>query len=209
MATESAGSRSRLAKEMNSQLGTTFSYMQMSVTVIDPEEIIEVRDAALKTLDGIEGFLSLSYFEDVESPSNFVSVAHYASPEAMTAAYTKLQEDRVYDKLAQKLSHPMEIEWLDVYGGFGKGFRDADVGEMCSISIRTASPGMGADLAKETADIFKNISAMQGFRGCVIGVNRNIQEQVIGICLWDDAASFEASIPDRETYEINLYQRGL
>lgn len=194
---------------MNSDIGTSFSYLRMAVTVIDPEEINEVKDAALKTLESIEGFLSLSYFKDVESPSLFVSVAHYASPEVMMTAYNRLQEDMVYDKVAAKLSSPMEIGWFDVYGGFGEGFEEAVPGEMCSISIRTASPGMGSELANETVGIFKNISAMPGFRGCVIGVNRNIQEQVIGICLWEDASSFEASIPDRETYEINLYQRGL
>jgi hypothetical protein len=83
------------------------------------------------------------------------------------------------------------------------------IGAFASVSVRVAEPGRGADLLGELSDIFGELAQIPGYLGSFVCRNEGLTEESIGVVFWKSRRSFDASLPNKMTYQVQIYRRVL
>lgn len=91
----------------------------------------------------------------------------------------------------------------------GATFDETEIGSYLSISERYAAPGHGPDLDEDLARVFAELRLGQGFSGSLRGYKVGLEEDRLGIVLWETKEAFEATLPTMPIYEVQLYRRVL
>lgn len=83
------------------------------------------------------------------------------------------------------------------------------VGSFASVSVRVAEPGHGSDLREELSFIFSELAEIPGYLGSFVCRNEGLMEESIGVVFWENRRAFDASLPNKMTYQVEIYRRML
>jgi heme-degrading monooxygenase HmoA len=169
--------------------------------------IVQLHDKFMREVSKVDGFISSSIWASLAEPTEFAMLNHYRAKEAAENALQLASEGDFLNLATRAFSSPLDIKQNIVTYERGTDPGDMARGSFMSLSDRSADPGHGPDLEAELKRIFTELEAIEGFRGAVVCHNCMLEEEVMGIVLWDKVEAFLQSLPSKILYEVKLYTR--
>ncbi|HRF60731.1 MAG TPA: hypothetical protein PLH94_12575 [Fimbriimonadaceae bacterium] len=187
------------------------AHVMTVATVWAPSDKVDVltrfQDDAFDVLHDLEGFFSVSVWKDLDFPERYAVLLHYASWEVAERAAELAADAEIIDKAYAAVESPPEVGRVLIDYRHGVSPGRVNIGQVLSISRRTAEPGHGRILEREVEGVFESMKYMDGYLGSVFGTNEALRDEVVGIAFWADRKSFDRSLPELVPYEIRLYER--
>lgn len=176
---------------------------------IDLERMAAIREKLRKSLAINDGLLSLTLWEMHSDPFAFVSLGHFSNEADSLAAWDSMLRSPVMDVVMELMSDPPNSLRFYVRSKTGANLDSLPVGSFCSVSTRIADLGFEQRLIDELGNIFEELKHIPGFLGGMTGQLTEVAEEVLGLAFWESKHAFEASLPKKAMYRIDLYQRVL
>lgn len=161
------------------------------------------------TASKVSGFAGSSMWRDKDIPERYMLISVYADLASADKAFELMSEAMVLDRGYNLLETAPDNRRMLISREQGQDLAHTQIGELLSLSMRTSATGYGDELGAELEEIFQSLHVIPGFKGSTFGPNERLREEVIGIVLWSDLKSFQASMPAHVPYEIQLYERAL
>lgn len=176
---------------------------------IDLDRLSVLKSKVLGVLESVPGFVSVSLWERHDDPFSFMTVGHFASLEDSLAGWDAIVRSPVMEVINELLSEaPNQLRFKIVDAG-GLKLEELRTGTFCSLSTRVAGLGFATDIIKELQGIFTELKMIPGFLGYATGQLTEVKEEVIGLAFWDSKTAFEASLPKKSMYRIDLFTKVL
>ncbi len=176
---------------------------------IDLERMASLRARVVKVVSAVPGFVSSSMWEMHDDPFSFLNLVQFATEEDSLKAWDTMVRSPVMEILANLMSEAPNTMRFFVRKKTGLSLEDTKVGHFVSLSTRISGLGYESNLLKEINDIFEELRLIPGYLGSLTGQHTDIAEEVLGLVFWENKQAFEASLPKKTLYRINLYQRVL
>lgn len=176
---------------------------------IDIDRLSAIRTKAMGVLKGVPGTLSLTLWEKHSDPFAFAIIGHFESEEGSIQAWDALTRSPVMEIVTDLMSETPNSERFYVLESTGTSLDSLPVGSFGSISARIVDIGYGRKIADELSQIFEDLKLIPGFLGGLVGQHLEVSDEILGLAYWSSVPSFEASLPKKSMYKIDLYQRVL
>ncbi len=187
----------------------TLVLTRSTFAAIDLEKMAQIRSRILGVMNSTPGFISNTLWERVEDPFSFLSIGHFSNLEDSILAWENLLKSPVMEVILDLMVEPSNTQRFIVKSKDGLGMEETVLGHFCSVSYRLADIGYGPSVIQELEGIFAELKMIPGFLGYAIGQLTDIEEEILGLAFWESRAAFEASIPKKSLYQINLFSRTL
>jgi hypothetical protein len=172
-------------------------------------DLAEYQAAAMERLQELDGFQGTSFWLQTDDPSKMLQVYEYASLEAAEQGLVRIVEGDLPIKSSEMMSGPADVIRMRVTAWHGDACQRTPLGSYLSLSIRTGDPGMGKQLDEDLEMVFGEMQVINGYIGAVRGCNDVLEEEIIGIALWNTEDAFRQSLPKKTLYEVKLYSKVL
>lgn len=176
---------------------------------IDLDRMNSIRNKALGVLGQSSGLLSLTLWEKFDDPFAFMIATHFSSEEHSLTAWDNMLRSPVFEVVNDLLTETPSTLRFYVDWTTGLSLDASERGTFCSISTRIADLGFDPKLKEELKNIFEELKLIPGFKGGLTGQLVDVSDEILGLVLWESKLAFEASIPKKSMYRIDLYQRVL
>lgn len=176
---------------------------------IDLETMASLRNRVLNVFSGVPGFISTSIWEQVEDPFSFLMVGHFSSVDDSLKAWDLIVRSPVMEVIGDLLVEAPNSQRFFLRRSSGLSLENTKPGHFLSLSARLADMGYGRDVLDELDRIFTELKLIPGFLGYVTGQMTEIEDEVLGLAFWESRQAYEASIPKKALYKIDLYTRAL
>jgi len=176
---------------------------------LDIERMTAVRKKALNVLAEVSGMLSTTLWERHDDPFGFMTVGHFQTEADSLAAWNALVASPVMDVMAEIMTEVPNTLRFYVNSQTGVSIEKTHEGTFCSLSTRIADIGYGPAMLKELKGIFEELKFIHGFQGGITGQMIDVSDEILGLAFWDSKDAFEASLPKKSMYRIDLFQRVL
>jgi hypothetical protein len=164
-------------------------------------------DRITALLGGIEGFEGFTLWQGVADPTNILGIYEYATREAAEEGMRVYALNPVLDEAVEFSTEPMQIRQVVAKEVDGKLPSQSEEGHVISLSFRVASPGLSEELQEDLDRVFDSLRLTPGYLGSVRGCLESLEDEAVGIVLWEDSLAFSRSLPARGPYEVQLYRR--
>lgn len=178
-------------------------------TEIDMDRMSAIRAKAMTALAKVPGVISMTLWERHDDPFAFLTLGHFATEADSLQAWDALMRSPVIEVVNDLMSETPNATRFFVRWQSGLVIDDAQVGTFMSMSTRIADMGYSPELLLELQGIFEELKMIPGFLGGLTGQMIEIPDEVLGMALWGSISAYEASIPKKAMYKIDLYQRVL
>lgn len=182
--------------------------VKVQIAPVDLPNLKEYRLKNMKALKrAVPGFQSLTIWQSETDAKQHTILINYHDEAAAEAG---LQVSLDHGALVESLKNPNnvpEVRRGTISHSMGKRFQDSPVGSLASMSFRVAEPGRGDSLEDELAEIFQELTVIDGYLGSMTCRNEALDEEVIGIVFWTDRPAYESSLPAKLPYEVGLFHR--
>lgn len=176
---------------------------------IDLDTMSALRTRVLGVLASVPGYVSTSIWEDVEDPFAFLMIGHFKTEDDSLKAWDLIIRSPVMEVIGDLLVDAPNSQRFYVRGTAGLPLESTKPGQFLSVSTRVADLGYSSDVLDELALIFEELKMIPGFLGFVTGQMTEIEDEVLGLAFWESRPAFEASIPKKAMYRIDLFSRVL
>lgn len=184
--------------------------MTLIQSLVRDEDAAAVEDFGLsirRQMGMDPSYRSLSVWKDADFPGRFLTLLHLSTESVVELASANLSDTPEFEALSRSHLAPADIRVLTVRHRRGGTPTNVEIGGFLSLSMRKSEPGYSDELRAELVDIFESLQYIDGYVGSVIGPNQAVVEEVLGVVLWTNRRSFEASIPGPSPYEVRLFER--
>ena len=158
-------------------------------------------------LKEVDGFLGVGLWRSAESGGKHVAIYRYRDFASADAGLEAVSDHRSLTSAQSVLTTPADVHRCRYLCASGQPLTDAPIGTYLSLSVRTAEPGYGTDLAAEVERIFEELELIDGYLGSYIGMNDTLEEEVLGMVTWTQEHAFRSSVPMRPPYDVQLFRR--
>lgn len=150
--------------------------------------------------------LGSSLWQRAEDMSVMLSMILLPSEDNLAPFVQTISESAVEFGISA-LSQPADVKPIRVVKSSGLHPYEAALHSIASISMRVSDPGSAQTLLDDYDMVFNELAPIPGLRGWLYGQTVNLDEEVIGIAIWDDEASLESSIPAKSSYQVISYRK--
>jgi len=159
----------------------------------------------LATVDGAQG---MSVWRNVRQPNAVLIAYEYRDIQAAEKGLVALTGIRLLAETQTADFQPADVLRVRVVGRHGPSLVKSPKNSYLSMSVRVADPGYGPDLTEEIERIFTELEFIPGHVGSVFGPNDSLDEEIVGIVMWDSYQAFQSSLPPGHApYEVRLFDR--
>ena len=176
---------------------------------IDLERMNVIRNKALNVLNESPGLLSMTLWEKFDDPFSFMIASHFSNEDHSLTAWDNILRSPVFEIVNDLLTDTPSTNRFYIDWATGQSLDVAAPGTFCSISTRIADLGFGPQLKEELRNIIIELKLIPGFLGGITGQLTDVSDEILGLIVWESKSAFEASIPKKSMYRIDLYQRVL
>jgi hypothetical protein len=176
---------------------------------IDLNRMSDVRQKALNVLSDVPGLMSMTIWERHDDPFAFMAIGHFSTEDDSLKAWDLLVGSPVMEVISALMSETPSTVRFYVNDHHGTTLEKTKLGNFCSASTRIADLGYGTDLQDELASIFTELRLIGGFLGSITGELTEVSDEILGLAFWASKKAFDASLPAKTLYRIDLYQRVL
>lgn len=160
--------------------------------------------ALLEEVDGFEGF---TLWQGVADPTQVLGIYEYTTREAAEEGMRVYALNPVLDEAVEFSDEPMQINQVVAKEVDGRLPSQSEEGNVLSLSFRVASPGLSEELQEDLDQVFDSLRLTKGYLGSVRGYLESLEDEAVGLVLWEDPLAFDRSLPDRRSYEVQLFRR--
>lgn len=153
--------------------------------------------------------MSMTVWERHDDPFGFMTVGHFQTEADSLRAWDTLIASPVMDVVSEIMSEVPNTLRFFVRSKTGVSIENAQAGTFCSLSARIADIGYGPAMLKELNGIFEELKLIPGFLGGITGQHSEVSDEILGLAFWETKTAFEASLPKKNLYRIDLFQRVL
>jgi len=150
---------------------------------------------------------AVTVWESTEDQGAFLVLHRYADEAKADESIELLSTSSFMGQLVNLVDTPPDIRRYRVAGERGKRECDVAVGNILSLSIRQADPGLGWDLDAELARILDEIAFIDGYLGSLHGRSVAVHEEILSIALWENESAFRKSVPGHQLFTVEPYVR--
>jgi len=180
-------------------------------TVQIAEDHVERARKLLREVDGnaggIPGRKSISLWRDLEAEGRFATVGEYDSAEDVEKQLETLDEGGLLETILEIVDSAPDLRIFRIDGHSGLTPQAAPLASFMSLSIRRADPGLGAEIESEVSQIFESLAFTPGYLGGLWGPNLALEEEVLGMALWETREAYASTLPAKPIYELMLFER--
>ncbi|MDI9638876.1 hypothetical protein QPK87_28285 [Kamptonema cortianum] len=151
------------------------------------------------------GYVSTSVWHDVVHQDRYLRITAFENWEALEKSYQEMVDSGFLVEAVEKWGVAPDVIRCVPAWSHRFSFKDIHDSEFLSLSIRALDPGFGSDWVNKLKNNFREVSLIPGFEGAWVGTTDILPDQVTGIVLWQDEASFKRSVPADVEYQIDLY----
>jgi heme-degrading monooxygenase HmoA len=170
-------------------------------------KLLEIHNLMLASLQAVDGFQSLTLWKDADFQDQYRWLSVHGTHEAAIAGMTAWAESEGIERLSVELQTAPSMMVQRIEYRHGSDPNRTTNGQAMSVSVRRADLGMGYQLEAEIADVFENMTYMDGYLGAFYGPSTSMEEEFIGVVFWTNRVAFERSLPQRPPYELRLLER--
>lgn len=167
--------------------------------------VLDAYKGARKHVKADPNLLSVSLWMDCDLPGLYCSLLHCGQSGSHTPDCVPEGLERFEEAVTQVGIPDLLQARIEKRMGAAPG--KSKIGELMSISVRSAEPGLGSHILDELSDIFQSLTVIDGFAGCAYGRSVTLDEEIVGMAFWTDRRAFDRSLPKKTLYEVRLYQR--
>lgn len=170
--------------------------------------VVEGWKRVAEKAENLPGFRSMCIWRDCDLPLRYAVTFHedVESPASLGIWPELMRSEEMFDELVSHEVAP-DVRHIVVHNHHMAAPSDVPLGGWMSVSVRVAEIGYGEELAEELGEIFVQLRDLEGYQGSMIGRLYGLEEEVVGIVLWNNEAGFERSVPKKSMYEVRLFQR--
>ncbi len=181
---------------------------RVQLNELDALTLDDYASAARERLSTVEGFVGMGTWQRSDDPFAILIAYHYGGVEAAERGLVALTGIRLLTEQQSADYRPADVLRVKVRGNHGCRMHEVPTGAYLSISVRVSDPGYGVELEEEIERIFDELQLMPGYLGSLHGPNDVLDEEIVGLVLWESAEAFAASIPpSARNFEVRLYRR--
>jgi hypothetical protein len=173
----------------------------------DIEEMEEYQTEAIKRLKTLKGFRGASMWLQADDPSRMLQVYEYADLDSAEAGLKRIVSADLPVRSRSLMTGPADVMRMRVLGWHGTAVETSPIGTLLSISVRLGEPGLGDDINRDLETVFEELKVIDGYIGAIRGCNDVLEEEIVGIALWDNTEAFDRSLPKKAMYHVKLYRK--
>lgn len=150
---------------------------------------------------------AITLWESTKTPGDLMVIHRYANEEMADRSIELLSNSSFMGQIVSLVDSPPDIRRYRIAGERGKREFEIVLGQVLSVSIRQADPGLGWDLDEELARILDEISYIDGYLGSLHGRSVAVHEEILSIALWETEKAFCESVPGHQMFTVSAYRR--
>lgn len=153
------------------------------------------------------GLLSLTIWESIQQPDLWLGLFHHDSEEHREASMVAFIESPLFDHLQKFMTDVPDIRVITVDAGSGSPAGATKVGDFLSVVTHDTPMGEGVFTAHEAVQIMRDMEAVPGWLGSMIGRSVVIENEVYNLSFWSDQEAMQTELPLRFDTYVHLLRR--
>jgi len=205
-----AWSEVRLASSRNKAKWGMPQVLSFTTAWAPPDQFEAILEHTLRLrelLSEVEGVRSVTIWADADLPERYGLLVQYADEESAVLGLETVSSSQVFETILQTIPSVPDILRVAIWRERAFHPGNVAIGGYFSYSARTAEPGHVNDLLEEMYVVFESLTVIEGFAGYAIAQNATLDDEVVGLVLWQSRKAFEESLPKKTLYEVKLWER--
>ena len=166
-------------------------------------------DRVYEDMGSFKGFRGLSAWSEVNREGRGLGIYHYADSQSAEEGLRRIVEDEAMIESMVRLTDTPDVINFEVTAKDGFDMDHTGPNAYLSLSERFSAPGFGSDLDQDLNRVFSELRLVPGYLGSIRGFKVGLEEERIGIVLWESREAFEASLPNQPMYHVQLFRRAI